>query len=117
MREKVKKLWKLCFNDNDEFVDMYFNLRYNSEVNVAIESGEMCIRDRRYIRQYGRDGVYAFQVSRIVKRSQVVASRESIQDFLCQQHRFAPMTWVQINSRPSQRLSGNCPSPACSMES
>ena len=43
MREKVKKLWKLCFNDNDEFVDMYFNLRYNSEVNVAIESGDEVI--------------------------------------------------------------------------
>ena len=43
MREKVKKLWKLCFNDNDEFVNMYFNLRYNSEVNVAIESGDEVI--------------------------------------------------------------------------
>ena len=43
MREKVKKLWKLCFNDNDEFVDMYFNLRYDSEVNVAIESGDEVI--------------------------------------------------------------------------
>ena len=43
MREKVKKLWKLCFNDNDECVDMYFNLRYNSEVNVAIESGDEVI--------------------------------------------------------------------------
>ena len=43
MREKVKKLWKLCFNDNDEFVDMYFSLRYNSEVNVAIESGDEVI--------------------------------------------------------------------------
>ena len=54
---------------------------------------ERCIEytDLRYIRQYGRDGVYAFQVSGIVKRSQVVASRESIQDFLCQQHRFAEL--------------------------
>ena len=43
MREKVKKLWKLCFSDNDEFIDMYFNLRYNSEVNVAIESGDEVI--------------------------------------------------------------------------
>ena len=43
MREKVKKLWKLCFNDNDEFVNMYFSLRYNSDVNVAIESGDEVI--------------------------------------------------------------------------
>lgn len=40
MRGKVKKLWKLCFNDSDEFIDMYFRLRYNSEVNVAIQSGD-----------------------------------------------------------------------------
>lgn len=43
MREKVRKLWKLCFNDSKEFVDMYFHLRYNSEVNVAIESGDEVI--------------------------------------------------------------------------
>lgn len=43
MREKVKALWRLCFDDNDEFVDMYFRLRYNSEVNIAIESGDEVI--------------------------------------------------------------------------
>ena len=43
MREKVRKLWKLCFSDSKEFVDMYFHLRYNSEVNVAIESGDEVI--------------------------------------------------------------------------
>lgn len=43
MRGKVKKLWKLCFNDSDEFIDMYFRLRYNSEVNIAIESGDEVI--------------------------------------------------------------------------
>lgn len=43
MREKVKKLWKLCFNDSDEFIDMYFRLRYNSEVNITIQSGDEVI--------------------------------------------------------------------------
>lgn len=43
MREKVKALWKLCFDDNEEFVEMYFRLRYNNEVNIAIESGDKVI--------------------------------------------------------------------------
>lgn len=43
MREKVKKLWRLCFDDSEEFVEMYFRLRYNSDVNVAIESGDEVI--------------------------------------------------------------------------
>lgn len=38
IKEKVKALWKLCFDDNDEFVEMYFRLRYNNEVNVALQS-------------------------------------------------------------------------------
>lgn len=40
MKEEVKALWKLCFNDSEEFIDMYFRLRYNNEVNIAIRSGE-----------------------------------------------------------------------------
>lgn len=40
MKEKVKNLWKLCFDDSDEFTDMYFRLRYNNDVNIAIQSGE-----------------------------------------------------------------------------
>ena len=43
MREKIKSLWKLCFNDSDEFKDMYFRLRYSNEVNIAIQSGEEVI--------------------------------------------------------------------------
>lgn len=37
MREKVKALWKLCFNDSTAFIDMYFQLRYTDEINVAIQ--------------------------------------------------------------------------------
>ena len=43
MREKIKSLWKLCFNDSDEFTDMYFRLRYSNEVNITIQSGEEVI--------------------------------------------------------------------------
>ncbi len=43
IREKVKRLWKLCFDDSDEFIDMYFRLCYNNDVNIAIQSGEEII--------------------------------------------------------------------------
>ena len=43
IREKVKNLWKLCFNDSEEFIDMYFRLRYNNNVNITIESGDNVI--------------------------------------------------------------------------
>lgn len=43
MRDKVKELWKRCFNDSDEFTDMYFRLRYSNDVNIAIRSGEEVI--------------------------------------------------------------------------
>ena len=35
-KEKVKALWQLCFDDNEEFVEMYFRLRYKNEINIAI---------------------------------------------------------------------------------
>lgn len=43
MKEEVKALWKLCFNDSEEFVEMYFRMRYKNEINVAIESGDEVI--------------------------------------------------------------------------
>ncbi|KAA6346838.1 hypothetical protein EZS27_005688 [termite gut metagenome] len=41
--EQVKALWKLCFEDGDAFVDMYFNLRYTDEVNIAIQRGNKIV--------------------------------------------------------------------------
>lgn len=38
MKEKVKELWKLCFDDSDRFIEIYFNSRYSDEINIAIES-------------------------------------------------------------------------------
>lgn len=43
IKEQVKALWKLCFEDSEEFVEMYFKLRYKNEVNVAIQSGDEVI--------------------------------------------------------------------------
>lgn len=39
MKEKIKALWEVCFNDSKAFIDMYFRLRYKNDVNLAIESG------------------------------------------------------------------------------
>lgn len=33
IKEQVKALWKICFDDSEEFVEMYFRLRYKTEVN------------------------------------------------------------------------------------
>lgn len=43
IKEEVKALWKLCFDDSEEFVETYFALRYNNDVNIAIESGDEVI--------------------------------------------------------------------------
>lgn len=43
IKEQVKALWKLCFEDSEEFVEMYFKLRYKNEVNVTIQSGDEVI--------------------------------------------------------------------------
>lgn len=43
IKEKVKELWKLCFDDTEEFVEMYFRMRYKNERNIVIESGDEVI--------------------------------------------------------------------------
>lgn len=35
-KDEVKALWKLCFNDSEEFTDLYFKLRYRDDINMAI---------------------------------------------------------------------------------
>ena len=34
-KEKVKALWQLCFDDSEEFVEMYFRLRYKNEITFS----------------------------------------------------------------------------------
>jgi predicted acetyltransferase len=43
IRNQVKDLWKICFDDTDDFVNLYFNLRYNEEVNLYIKNGNQVI--------------------------------------------------------------------------
>lgn len=43
IKEKVKDLWRLCFDDSEAFIEMYFRLRYDNGANIAIESGEEVI--------------------------------------------------------------------------
>lgn len=42
-KEAIKRLWKRCFDDCDAFVDLYFELRYSEEVNIALTDGEEVI--------------------------------------------------------------------------
>ena len=42
IKEQVKALWKLCFTDSDEFTDLYFDLRYKDDINMAVrEEGKI----------------------------------------------------------------------------
>ncbi|MEY8685528.1 GNAT family N-acetyltransferase [Bacteroides sp. AN502(2024)] len=43
IKEQVKALWRICFDDSEEFIEMYFKLRYKTEVNVTIQSGDEVI--------------------------------------------------------------------------
>ncbi len=36
-KEQTRRLWKTCFDDDDAFVDLYFNMRYQEEINQVIE--------------------------------------------------------------------------------
>ena len=41
-KDEVKALWKLCFTDSDEFTDLYFDLRYKDDINMAVrEDGKI----------------------------------------------------------------------------
>lgn len=42
-REKVKDLWKRCFNASDEYAEMYFRHRYQDELNVTIELNDKTV--------------------------------------------------------------------------
>ncbi len=32
-KEETKRLWQMCFNDTNDFIELYFNMRYSSKVN------------------------------------------------------------------------------------
>ncbi len=35
-KEEVRDLWRTCFEDSEAFIDLYFSLRYNEEINRMI---------------------------------------------------------------------------------
>ena len=35
-KEDTKELWKLCFDDTEEFVDLYFDRKYKDEINMTV---------------------------------------------------------------------------------
>lgn len=37
IKEQVRALWKICFEDTDAFVDLYFRMRYTDRINHVIE--------------------------------------------------------------------------------
>lgn len=43
MKERVRELWNLCFNDDEAFTELYFSMRYKDEVNIAFEKEEKII--------------------------------------------------------------------------
>lgn len=41
-KEQTRMLWKTCFDDDDDFVELYFNMRYQDETNqVIVEDGRV----------------------------------------------------------------------------
>ncbi|MCD7900923.1 MAG: GNAT family N-acetyltransferase [Bacteroides sp.] len=37
VKEQVKELWRICFDDTEAFIELYFKLRYNDRVNIAVQ--------------------------------------------------------------------------------
>lgn len=37
IREEVKALWKMCFEDTEEFVELYFRMRYTDDINHVVK--------------------------------------------------------------------------------
>lgn len=37
VKEQVRRLWKECFGDSEEFMDLYFGRRYTDEINTCLE--------------------------------------------------------------------------------
>jgi predicted acetyltransferase len=43
VKEQVKDLWRICFDDAEDFVNMYFRLRYREEKNMVIQEDNKII--------------------------------------------------------------------------
>lgn len=49
LKEQVKALWRLCFSDSDDFIDMYFDYRYTDDINMAIIQDDKVISSLQLI--------------------------------------------------------------------
>ena len=63
IKEQVKALWKICFDDSEEFVEMYFRLRYKTEVNVAIHEVISALQMLPYPMTFGGETVQTSYIS------------------------------------------------------
>lgn len=43
MRDHVKTLWQLCFNDSPAFIDLYFKYRFKDDINRSIERNKRIV--------------------------------------------------------------------------
>lgn len=43
IKEDIKNLWRVCFGDTEEFMNLYFKHRYNDFSNIYIDNGEKVI--------------------------------------------------------------------------
>lgn len=43
MRDHVKTLWQLCFNDDPAFIDLYFKYRFKDDINRCIEQNKRIV--------------------------------------------------------------------------
>lgn len=43
IKEQTKQLWKKCFDDTEEFVEMYFDHCYNDDINIVLQRGDQVI--------------------------------------------------------------------------
>lgn len=37
IKQQTRSLWKTCFNDSDDFLDIYFNDKYTDERNISVQ--------------------------------------------------------------------------------
>lgn len=77
-KDEVKTLWKLCFNDSDEFTDLYFKMRYKDEVNRVIREDGKIISALQMI-PYPMtfcDEVILLRIYRVLVRIRITGSME-----------------------------------------
>ncbi|KAA6351407.1 hypothetical protein EZS27_001216 [termite gut metagenome] len=43
VKEQIKELWRICFDEDEAFIDMYFNLRYADDANLFIQQDDKVI--------------------------------------------------------------------------